>query len=186
MIIHRDPFISIIDGVIPSSIVEEMKNVPNDDFARSNGTTPEGGSSISEIRTSSTHHTKGKFNNATKFALDFLERQYNHVYDINLAETWQLTQYAPDQFYKSHYDYFHNEKQLKGKPNRRGTFILYLNDDFTGGETGFSKLGIKVNPRQGACLYFTYPPDSSTKDLTFHAGEPVISGVKRIATLWLR
>jgi hypothetical protein len=186
MIIHQDPFIAIIDGIVPRSIIDDMRAVPDSGFERSFGTTPEGDGKVSEIRTSSTHHTYDKYRLATDHVLNFLARQYNHVYDINNAEAWQLTQYGPDQFYKSHYDYFHNEAQLKGKTNRVATFILYLNDDFTGGETSFSKLGIKVNPRLGAGLYFTYPIDSPTKDLTFHAGESVISGVKRIATLWLR
>jgi hypothetical protein len=186
MILHQDPFIAIIDGIIPNSIIESMKIVSNNDFQESMGLQPDGSSKLSPIRTSFTYHTRGQFKPATDIVLNVLAKQYNHIYDPALAESWQLTQYEPGQFYKSHYDYFHSEEQLKGRPNRRGTFILYLNDDFTGGETGFSKLGIKVNPRQGDCLYFTYPPDSPTKDLTFHAGEPVISGVKRIATLWLR
>jgi hypothetical protein len=186
MIIHQDPFIAIIDGIIPSSIIEEMKIISNNDFHQSLGTQPDGSSMLSPIRTSSTYHTKDQFKPATDIVLNVLARQYNHIYDATLAETWQLTQYEPGQFYKSHYDYFHNEKQLKGRPNRRGTVILYLNDDFIGGETGFSKLGLKVTPRQGACLYFAYPVDNPTKELTFHAGESVIHGIKRIATLWLR
>ena len=186
MIIHQDPFIAIIDGLLPNSIIEDMKNISDSDFKRSFGFASDGTNSVTDIRTSSTYYTYDKFKPATEIILNFLAKEYNHVYDIKQAESWQLTQYAPGQFYKSHYDYFHTKEQLKGKPNRTGTVILYLNDDFTGGETGFSKLGIKVNPRRGTLLYFRYPVDSPTRELTYHAGESVISGVKRIGTLWLR
>jgi len=185
MIINQDPFIAFIDGIIPNSIIEYMNAIPNDDFKRSFGMNPEGVSVSTNIRTSSTYHARNKFKPATEIILNFLAQEFNHVYDINNVENWQLTQYEPTQFYKPHYDFFLNSAQLKGKTNRIATAILYLNDNFTGGETAFSKLGIKIKPQQGACLYFTYPQENPNKLLTIHEGLSVVSGIKRIATLWL-
>jgi prolyl 4-hydroxylase len=186
MIIHQNPFIAFIDRIIPNSIIEDMNAIPNDDFSRSFGMSPEGVSISTNIRTSSTYHTRNKFKSATEIVLNFLAQEFIHVYDINKAERWQLTQYEPTQFYKPHYDYFHNSAQLNGKTNRIATAILYLNDNFTGGETKFPKLEISITPRLGALLYFTYPINNPNNNLTFHSGEPVINGIKRIATLWLR
>ena len=186
MIINQDPFIAFIDGIIPNSIIEDMNAIPNDDFSKSFGMSPEGVSISTNIRTSSTYHTRNKFKSATEIVLNFLAQEFSHVYDVNNAETWQLTQYEPTQFYKPHYDYFHNSAQLNGKTNRIATAILYLNDNFTGGETKFPKLEISITPRLGALLYFTYPINNPNNNLTFHSGEPVINGIKRIATLWLR
>ena len=186
MIIHQGPFIAFIDGIIPNSIIEDMNAIPNDDFNRSFGMNKDGTSSLTNIRTSSTYYARNKFKSATEIVLNFLAQEFSHVYDVNNAETWQLTQYEPTQFYKPHYDYFHNSAQLNGKTNRIATAILYLNDNSTGGETKFPKLGISITPRLGALLYFTYPTNNPNNNLTFHSGEPVINGIKRIATLWLR
>jgi prolyl 4-hydroxylase len=186
MILNQDPFIAFIkDKIIPNSIIDDMTGVPKLEFKNSLGMSPKGNNDLTNIRTSSTHFTKNKFIHLTELVLDYLNKQFNHVYDIKNAESWQLTQYEPDQFYKTHFDFFFNEQQLKGKSNRIGTFIFYLNDDFTGGETFFPKLNIKVTPCRGAGLYFTYPIDSTKKELTAHSGEPVINGIKKIATLWL-
>ena len=68
--------------------------------------------------------------------------------------------------------------------DRCATALLYLNDGFEGGATSFPKLGITVWPRQGDILYFEY--DEETYELAMHAGEPVIKGEKRIASLWIR
>jgi prolyl 4-hydroxylase len=187
MILNQDPFVVFIkEKIIPNSIIDDMTGIPEKDFIKSLGMNPNGGSDLTNIRTSSTYFTKNKFIHLTELVLDYLDKQFNHVYDIKKAESWQLTQYAPEQFYRPHFDFFHNEEQLKGKSNRIGTFIFYLNDDFTGGETFFPKLNIKVTPCCGTGLYFTYPVDNPKKVLTAHSGEPVISGIKKIATLWLR
>jgi hypothetical protein len=46
-------------------------------------------------------------------------------------------------------------------------------------------LNLLIKPRMGYFLYFRYPPGDTAK-LTLHAGLPVASGEKRIATLWIR
>lgn len=37
---------------------------------------------------------------------------------------------------------------------RLSTLILYLNDDFKGGQTDFPELGISVEPTAGDAIYF--------------------------------
>ncbi|PRP87951.1 hypothetical protein PROFUN_02688 [Planoprotostelium fungivorum] len=77
---------------------------------------------------------------------------------------WRFNRYAKDQFFKPHFDagfvYSRDEKTLF-------TFILYLSDDFEGGETTFFPgnrklahqqpiVGIEhpVKPKRGSCLIF--------------------------------
>jgi prolyl 4-hydroxylase len=50
------------------------------------------------------------------------------------------------------------------------TLILYLNDEYTGGETDFPEQHQRIVPRQGTVLLFQH--------MLLHAGLPILSGVK--------
>lgn len=52
------------------------------------------------------------------------------------------------------------------------SFILYLNDDYQGGETFFPELGLAVSPEVGKILLF--PPDIP------HMSNPIMHGAKYI------
>lgn len=52
------------------------------------------------------------------------------------------------------------------------TFMVYLNDDFAGGETDFVDLKRTIVPRTGAALLFQH--------MLLHAGETVTSGIKYV------
>jgi prolyl 4-hydroxylase len=187
MLINHDPFIALVsDNVVPDSIIEGMKSIPNSDFNPSTQISPVGENKIMSHRNSFTYVADNKFTPATEIILNFLLEKYNHVYEVDKAESWQLTRYETNQYFRPHCDYFTTAEQIKKrKTNRVATVILYLNDDFTGGETKFPNLGITIKPQRGAFLYFTYPECSSTNRLTLHSGETVTNGIKKIATLWL-
>ena len=77
---------------------------------------------------------------------------------------------------------------MKMGGQRYATFLLYLNDDFTGGETGFPKRDIKVKPEKGkAALFFNLEKDNKNKlDDSYHAGLPPDTGVKWMCNVWVR
>jgi prolyl 4-hydroxylase len=98
------------------------------------------------------------------------------------GEPLHILRYAPGQEYRPHLD------ALTGTTNqRRWTMLVYLNDDFEGGETAFPELGIVARGAVGDALLFE---NTDTKDRpdprTVHAGRPVTSGVKWLATRWIR
>lgn len=94
--------------------------------------------------------------------------------------------------YKVHHDFFHvNETYYEGEMKRGGqrikTALVYLNEGFTGGETEFPQMSIKVNPKRGKLvLWDNTHPDGSPDYDSLHAGLPVISGTKYIAVIWMR
>lgn len=100
----------------------------------------------------------------------------------NQGEPLQVLRYAPGQQYRLHSD------ALPGATNQRiATAIIYLNEGFTGGETAFPDLGIRVVPRAGDMLVFdNVLPDGRPDPRMRHAGLPVTQGVKWIATRWIR
>ena len=90
--------------------------------------------------------------------------------------------------YKEHWDYFHDgDKISEICGNRVYSFLFYLNDDFTGGETFFPTFNRKVIPEKGKLLFWNnLNPDGSRKIESKHAGLPVKEGEKWIMTSWIR
>lgn len=91
-----------------------------------------------------------------------------------------------------HYDFvdprtpsYAEEIRLRGQ--RVITFLLYLNDDYQGGETAFPKLGVSHRGRCGEGLLFVNAlPDGSPDLRTVHAGRPPQSGEKWIVSQFIR
>lgn len=98
------------------------------------------------------------------------------------AEPLLVLRYQPGQEYRRHFD------ALPGLTNQRSrTALVYLNDDYTGGETGFPRLGLQVRGRRGDVLVFeNADAEGSPLPLSEHAGLPVVSGVKYLASRWIR
>ncbi|HZV18281.1 MAG TPA: 2OG-Fe(II) oxygenase [Sphingobium sp.] len=98
------------------------------------------------------------------------------------AEPMLVLRYAPGQQYRPHLD------ALPGVANQRiVTALVYLDDLYQGGETEFPHLGLKVKGERGDVLIFrNLAADGTAEPLSEHAGLPVISGVKHVASRWIR
>jgi prolyl 4-hydroxylase len=106
------------------------------------------------------------------------------------GEGLQVLRYTAGAQYRPHHDYFDpaepgTEGILKRGGQRVATLIMYLNEPESGGATVFPKLGLRLPPRRGQAVFFSYA-SPSPDTLTLHGGEPVLSGEKWIATKWLR
>jgi prolyl 4-hydroxylase len=124
-----------------------------------------------------------------------VSRIYNKISSIigvpvSNFEDMQVARYQPGQEYKPHYDSCSNETNSckdffkKGK-HRLCTFLLYLNDDFKGGNTVFLNPEKNVSPEKGTAVFF-YNIDKDRNRINQHGGLPVIDGVKWIANCWVR
>jgi prolyl 4-hydroxylase len=84
-------------------------------------------------------------------------------------ERFRCYRYAPGQRFAPHYD-----GAFARSPTERSelTFMVYLNDAFTGGKTTFWDFGASVSPRAGSALLFQH--------FTLHEGCVVESGVKYV------
>ena len=100
---------------------------------------------------------------------------------VEQGEPLHILRYRPGQQYHPHHDWL-------PPPNRRVmTTLVYLNDEYEGGETAFTKTGLKVGGRKGDALVFTSAlPNGDLDPLSEHAGLPVRSGVKYLASRWIR
>lgn len=104
----------------------------------------------------------------------------NTLYDQ--AEPLLVLRYKPGQQYHRHFD------ALAGLDNQRiKTALVYLNEDYSGGETEFSRLGLKIKGRSGDVLVFANTDSSGQPHpLAEHAGLPVTSGTKYLGSRWIR
>lgn len=98
------------------------------------------------------------------------------------GEPLHILRYSPGQEYKPHLD------ALSGTGNqRKWTVLIYLNEDFEGGETVFPELDLRFRGKKGDALVFlNVRKDGEADPLTRHAGLPVVSGEKWLATRWIR
>jgi len=99
------------------------------------------------------------------------------------GEPLNILKYAPGQQYKPHHD-------GTGADNvsvRRLTALIWLNDQFEGGETDFPRIGVRVRGSVGDMLVFrNVRDDGSFDERMIHAGLPVTNGVKWMASRWIR
>lgn len=96
------------------------------------------------------------------------------------GEPLQLLRYRPGQQYRPHMDWdsLGNARIL--------TALVYLNEDYEGGETLFVRTGLEVKGRKGDALIFrSQAPDGGPDLLSEHAGLPVTRGTKFLASRWI-
>ncbi|MDW9381278.1 2OG-Fe(II) oxygenase [Chryseobacterium sp. JV558] len=103
-----------------------------------------------------------------KKASEFLPQEYDGYQLLNFNEMLRIYKYSPGQQFKMHRDgsYIRNEKEKS-----LFTFMIYLNDDFEGGETEFENL-FTVEPKKGTALIFHHP--------LRHEGKTLMSGLKYV------
>ncbi|WP_077413208.1 2OG-Fe(II) oxygenase [Chryseobacterium sp. JV274] len=103
-----------------------------------------------------------------KKATEFLPQEHDGYQILNFNEMLRVYRYAPGQQFKMHRDgsYIRNEKEKSFY-----TFMIYLNDDFEGGETEFESL-FTIAPKKGTALIFHHP--------LRHEGKTLISGLKYV------
>jgi prolyl 4-hydroxylase len=107
-------------------------------------------------------------------------------------EVPQVMHYLPGQEFLPHYDFLN--PQLPGQAadiaqrgQRIATFLIFLNEDFEGGETEFPQLDLRHKGRKGDALLFSNIGGRGKPDMrTLHAGRPPTSGEKWIVSQWIR
>lgn len=101
---------------------------------------------------------------------------------IAQSEPLQVLRYKPGDQYRTHLD------AIPGFANQRIlTMIVWLNQDYEGGETFFPTPDLKIRGRAGdAILFRNAGPDGRRDPDSAHAGLPVTAGQKWIASKWIR
>jgi hypothetical protein len=99
--------------------------------------------------------------------------------------------YALGQEIKPHYDRCGDATEGYGVDtgylgDRIVTFLLYLNDDFDGGELDFPKAGFRQKGAKGDAIYFAHVDTAGKQDpLSLHAGLKISRGEKWVLSQWI-
>lgn len=111
---------------------------------------------------------------------------------VPLFEPSQVLHYAVGQRFRPHHDFLDPANpaysdSLGRFGQRIATFLIYLNDEYEGGETSFPKINLTFRARQGDALFFANVLRDGSPDFqTLHAGLPPTSGEKWVFSQWIR
>lgn len=110
---------------------------------------------------------------------------------VRAFEPAQILRYEVGQEFVPHVDFLNPAipgyaEKLARQGQRIATFLIYLNEDFEGGETAFPAIDMKIRLRTGDALFWAnldqdYNPDPQT----LHAGLPPTSGEKWVFSQWI-
>lgn len=120
---------------------------------------------------------------------DFVSKETNSP--ILNQEGLHVVRYGIGGKYDEHHDWFDTDvdehiEQLGNSGNRTHSFLIYLNDEFTDGETKFIHQDKIIKPEIGKGLMWTNMVDGNILDESLHAGLPVTDGYKWILIIWVR
>lgn len=106
-------------------------------------------------------------------------------------EDLQIVHYSENEFYRRHFDTPYQDEVIKLFNRHCGprvaTFLIYLNDDFDGGETDFILANRTITPQKGKAIFFyNIDINLSLVPESLHVGRRVKRGTKWIATTWIR
>ncbi len=100
--------------------------------------------------------------------------------------------YAVGEEINNHFDFLNTEMpnyddELSRRGERVITFLIYLNDDYGGGETDFPELGVRHKGRRREGLFFVNAlPNGKPDTRMVHAGRPPTSGEKWVFSQFIR
>lgn len=101
---------------------------------------------------------------------------------IEQGESNSILHYAPGQEYRPHFDFISRARNQRTK-----TIIVYLNEGYGGGATHFLASGVTIKGNIGDAIIFDNVTAAGALDpLSKHSGLPVNSGIKWVATRWIR
>lgn len=103
-------------------------------------------------------------------------------------EIAKLLHYGPGEAFTTHGDFFYPwmTKEIEANGQRVATFLIYLNDDFAGGETDFVEVGFKFRGAKGDALFFiNVDHDGAGDPMSLHAGQPTTRGEKWVLSQWI-
>lgn len=107
-------------------------------------------------------------------------------------EPTNVLHYKPGEEFKPHVDYLNKDQpglaaNMSALGQRIVTLLVYLNEDYEGGETHFPRIDYAFKGRTGDALMFGNVNENGAADpMSLHAGLPPRSGEKWLLSQWVR
>jgi TPR repeat protein len=186
----HEPRIESLDRFLPLWVCDYVIGMAAPMLSRGKVVDEHGGESVREERSNAVM-TFGLAD--SDFLLEMVNLRTARAVDMppENAEGLGVLHYLPGESYAPHADYIpdtpENAAQLAERGQRARTLLIYLNEEFTGGETAFPHLNLRFKPPAGAALIFHNVNALGLINAeTLHAGMPPTSGQKWLISKWFR
>jgi prolyl 4-hydroxylase len=111
---------------------------------------------------------------------------------VSFFEVAKLLHYVPGQQFALHADFIQTNtpelvREIQVRGQRAATLLVYLNEEYEGGETDFPRMSFRFKGARGDALIFSNIDPAGEPDYeTIHAGLPPTSGEKWVLSQWIR
>jgi len=111
---------------------------------------------------------------------------------VGQQEFPNILHYEVGQTFDTHFDFLDPAQpgyaqELNTLGQRIATFLIYLNEDFDGGETDFPRLRWSFKGKKGDAIFFwNVDPSGGVEPQLLHAGRPPSRGEKWLFSQWVR
>lgn len=118
--------------------------------------------------------------------LSIINKDWRYVDYINFMK------YDVGGRFKPHSDFIdtstsYNLEDLKNGGQREHTFLIYLNDDYVGGETHFNLMNKTIKPEKNKLVWWKNTLNDGSQNIaTTHESKKIISGTKYLVGIWVR
>jgi len=130
---------------------------------------------------------------ATDFLFVLAQLRMSACLGVPLRQFEALTvlHYDEGEEITDHYDFVDPNlpsyaQEIAEQGDRVVTFLVYLNDDYQGGETAFPRLDIAHKGTRGEALFFVNSEQGRADTRTLHAGRTPVGGEKWIVSQFVR
>jgi hypothetical protein len=130
---------------------------------------------------------------ATDFVLVLAQLRMAACLSVPLRQFEALTvlHYDEGEEITEHYDFVDPNlpsyaQEIAEKGDRVVTFLVYLNDDYQGGETAFPRLDLSHKGSRGEGIFFVNSEHGRADTRTLHAGRAPVGGEKWIVSQFVR
>jgi prolyl 4-hydroxylase len=187
---REQPHIESLQDFLPRSICDYVIGMAAPMLVRGKVVDQRGLESVSEVR----RNAVMSFGLAdSDFILELINLRIARAVDLppENAEGLGVLHYRTGDSYAPHVDFLAdtpaNAAQLAARGQRIRTLLVYLNEDFDGGDTAFPQIGLGLKPGAGSALIFhNVDADGRTDPLTLHTGTAPTRGEKWAISKWFR
>lgn len=187
VILHDHPRISIYDNVLSDEYCDDL-------IVRTTSSEYPGKYlSMSDHRSDCEHDTYGQANDRNihrRILNDFTYTDYDIIATAcskalgrpyHLIESADILYYEKGHYMTPHHDWPYDPTKLdyyQKAGTRDAVALIYLNDNFQGGETYFSKLDVTIKPKKGSMSIWHHTQDLDLDWLMVHESKEILEGEK--------
>ncbi len=191
-VLSASPYVAAIEGFLPRGVCEALIGLSRGKLERA---------SVYDFKTGAAAVDEARSNSTIDFTLldsDVILILARARIAAATGTPWEhleppsVLHYAVGQEFTPHVDWLDpaisgHAENLSRKGQRVGTFLVYLNEDFEGGETDFPLLDLRFKGRTGDALLFgNIGPTGVGDPRTLHAGRAPTRGEKWLLSQWIR